>query len=148
MLSLRTKAPDGGAPRPLQTFDYPPGPEPVSLCAQSCSDQSPSQPVQYQQQLRFAPANFEKEAKEGATEAKAFNVTDYLAKVVEKLTKEGADVRVIHAIEGAQKLAAGPVVVVRNQKPLPTAAEKAAAPKRAAKKADPMQAPAANGIAA
>ncbi|NEH72287.1 hypothetical protein [Rhizobium leguminosarum] len=99
--------------------------------------------------MKVAPANFEKEAKEGTTEAKAFSVTDYLAKVVEKLTKEGADVRVIRAIEGAQKVAAGPVVVVRNQKPLPTAAEKkAAAPKKAAKKADPMQAPAANAVAA
>ncbi|MBX5253334.1 hypothetical protein HJC03_23480 [Rhizobium sp. NLR4b] len=98
--------------------------------------------------MKVAPANFEKEGKESTTEAKAFNAAEYLAKVVEKLTKEGADVRVIRAVEGAQKVAAGPVVVVRNQKPLPTAAEKAASPKRAAKKADPMQAPAANAVAA
>ncbi len=99
--------------------------------------------------MKVAPANFEKEsAASSSAAATEFNVTDYLAKVVEKLTKEGADVRVIRAIEGAKKVAAGPVVVVRNQKPLPAAsAKKADAPKKAAK-SDIAKTPAANQIAA
>jgi hypothetical protein len=97
--------------------------------------------------MKVAPANFEKAAKEATSETKAFSAADYLTKVVKKLTDEGADIRVIRAVEGALKVAAGPVLVVRNQKPLPAVAEKKAAPKKSAKK-DPMQAPAANGIAA
>lgn len=106
-----------------------------------------SKPSNLDGAMEIAPANFEKAAKESTSEAKAFSVTDYLAKVVEKLTKEGVDQRVIRAVEGAHKVATGPVVVVRNQKPLPTAAEKKAAPKKPAKK-DPMHGPAANSVAA
>lgn len=98
--------------------------------------------------MAIAPANFEKAQKEGNSEPKTFDVAAYLAKAVDKLTAENVDIRVIRAVEGALKVARGPVVVVRNQKPLPAAAEKKAAPKKSAKKADPMQAPAANGIAA
>lgn len=94
--------------------------------------------------MAVAPANFEKEAKAAASEPKTFDAAEYLAKVVEKLMKEDADIRVIRAIEGALKVARGPVVVVRNQKALAPASEKKAAPK----KADPMQAPAANSVAA
>ncbi|MCV9960750.1 hypothetical protein OIU34_02460 [Pararhizobium sp. BT-229] len=93
--------------------------------------------------MEIAPANFEKATKEKDTTPATFSTADYLEKVVEKLTKEEADIRVIRAVEGALKVARGPVVVVRNQKPLPTAAEK-----KADKKADPMQAPAANSVAA
>jgi hypothetical protein len=103
-----------------------------------------SKPSNVEGAMEIAPANFERASKEASTEPKAFSVSDYLAKVVEKLQKEDADIRVIRAIEGALKVASGPVVVVRNQKPLPVVAEKKAAPK----KADPMQAPAANSVAA
>lgn len=99
--------------------------------------------------MEIAPANFEKAKKESDSEPKAFVVADYLAKVVEKLKKEDADVTVIRAVEAAVRVAGGPVVVVRNQKPIPAASvKKTAAPKKSAKKSDPMQAPAANGIAA
>ncbi|UDF29370.1 UNVERIFIED_ORG: hypothetical protein LHK14_17930 [Roseateles sp. XES5] len=67
--------------------------------------------------------------------------------MLEKLTKEEVDPRIIRAIEGAQKVAKGPVVVVRNQKPLPPAG-KNAAPKADDTPAAALQAPAANTIAA
>lgn len=98
--------------------------------------------------MKVAPANFEKETKESTSEPKAFDVTAYLTKAVEKLTAENVDIRVIRAIEGALKVASGPVVVVRNQKPLPAQAEKKAAAKPAAKKTDLAKTPAANPIAA
>ncbi|HLP66753.1 MAG TPA: hypothetical protein VK181_04465 [Rhizobium sp.] len=95
--------------------------------------------------MEIAPANFEKATKEENSEPKAFVVADYLSKVVEKLKKEDADVTVIRAVEAAVRVAGGPSVVVRNQRPLPAASEKKAS---APKKSDPMQAPAANDIAA
>ena len=94
--------------------------------------------------MEIAPANFEKATKEATTEAKAFSTADYLEKVIEKLKKEDADVTVIRAVEGALRVAGGPVLVVRNQRPLPAAGEK----KAAAKKPEAIEAPAANNIAA
>lgn len=106
-----------------------------------------SKPSNIEGAMEIAPANFEKAAKEAAADPKAFVVVDYLAKVLEKLTKEEVDPRIIRAIEGAQKVAKGPVVVVRNQKPLPPAG-KNAAPKADDTPAAALQAPAANTIAA
>lgn len=103
-----------------------------------------SKPSNIEGAMEVAPANFEKAAKENTAEPKAFSTTEYLTKVIEKLTKEDADIRVIRAVEGALKVAAGPTVVVRNQKALPATVEK----KAPAKTADPMQAPAANAVAA
>lgn len=102
------------------------------------------QPTNLDGAMEVAPANFEKAEKEKTREAKAFSTVDYLAKVVEKLKKEDADVTVIRAVEGALRVAGGPVLVVRNQKPLPAAAEK----KAPAKKAEPIDTPAANAVAA
>lgn len=98
--------------------------------------------------MKVAPANFMKEVNAAAAPAKDFSAADYLAKVVEKLTKEGADPRVIRAVEGAQKVAAGPVVVVRNQKPLPTAAQKKATTQAKPTKSDLDKTPSANSVAA
>ncbi|KQS95376.1 hypothetical protein [Rhizobium sp. Leaf386] len=94
--------------------------------------------------MAVAPANFEKAQKESTSEPTEFNAADYLTKVVAKLEKEDADVTVIRAVQAALRVAGGPKIVVRNQKPLPTQAEK----KAGKKSADPMQAPAANSVAA
>ncbi len=98
--------------------------------------------------MKVAPANFAKEVNAATTPAKEFSASEYLAKVVEKLTKENADPRVIRAVEGAMKVAAGPIVVVRNQKALPTAAQKKATAKATPKKSDLDKTPAANAVAA
>ncbi len=98
--------------------------------------------------MKVAPANFAKEVNAATTPAKDFSASEYLAKVVEKLTKENADPRVIRAVEGAMKVAAGPIVVVRNQKALPTAAQKKVTAKASPKKSDLDKTPAANSVAA
>lgn len=107
-----------------------------------------SKPSNIEGAMQIAPANFEKAQKDGAAETKTFDVAAYLEKAVKKLTDENVDIRVIRAIEGALKVAKGPVVVVRNQKPLPAVAEKKAAAKATPKKADLAKTPAANPIAA
>lgn len=71
--------------------------------------------------MKIAPANFEKGGKEGGAdgEAKDFDEAKYLEGVLKALEKKGGSARVIAAMEGVLKVARGPAVVVRNQKPAP-----------------------------